>query len=454
MSAVEALEASIEREEAMQAEAREPWVREDQEAEQRMPRAKWCRRLKPGTDLAGSGPVQLGDYEWTYWRLANDEFGEPKWTAHPQQGPPIVKDIPTLRYDPWSVSMYHWRGSRLLAYGPPRDVTFGRRERDRSKVTNMLQQPQPGREHQDIGEVPFDSTVVQQPWKQKVKINNYDGLFGNLWWRPPPGEEESVSIQRKYLLVEWGMPDDPRKVAYLDTRHEDDPGPQPTGNFGNVRPRIPQDYNPQTAILRYGYDFGHGEVRELSHQHSTWLERSDQTDVRIDGDFSSDFAEYQSEEPVAKCEFASEECVICFEKLESEDDPDARHCLQRCGHTFHTACLRAWLQGNRMHGCPLCKADVNKADRRELLVLNEDMMVVPKFRSDAKFEMVPVSRNSTDEPQQFDWQNPEKISWEETGVKCPRATQLERGQHSWNFFSWWDELGHPNGQNEFVVGWT
>jgi len=54
---------------------------------------------------------------------------------------------------------------------------------------------------------------------------------------------------------------------------------------------------------------------------------------------------------------SAKECSICLNDIH---EGDASRCLQRCGHTFHKACIDLWVV--RCAECPLCKCEVKRVD--------------------------------------------------------------------------------------------
>lgn len=51
-----------------------------------------------------------------------------------------------------------------------------------------------------------------------------------------------------------------------------------------------------------------------------------------------------------------EDCVICLEALYSDEETNAEVTSLRCGHRFHTDCIRDWMQTNTK--CPYCRQEM------------------------------------------------------------------------------------------------
>lgn len=57
--------------------------------------------------------------------------------------------------------------------------------------------------------------------------------------------------------------------------------------------------------------------------------------------------------PQHKMALLQENCTICLEGYDGEDD-DTRAVMLPCGHIFHSGCIVAWIDhGNTK--CPICK---------------------------------------------------------------------------------------------------
>ena len=53
--------------------------------------------------------------------------------------------------------------------------------------------------------------------------------------------------------------------------------------------------------------------------------------------------------------FGLEQCVICLNDYESDDQVRRL----RCGHVYHALCIEEWFE--QSSACPLCKDDLNNA---------------------------------------------------------------------------------------------
>ena len=57
----------------------------------------------------------------------------------------------------------------------------------------------------------------------------------------------------------------------------------------------------------------------------------------------------QSDEPLPKVEFRDEQCLVCLEPMDLMNEA-----VLACGHVYHEACIRNWLQRTRK--CPKCSS--------------------------------------------------------------------------------------------------
>lgn len=56
--------------------------------------------------------------------------------------------------------------------------------------------------------------------------------------------------------------------------------------------------------------------------------------------------------PQHKMALLQENCVICQEGYDGEDD-DNRAIMLHCGHIFHSGCVVAWVDAGKTK-CPIC----------------------------------------------------------------------------------------------------
>ncbi len=59
-----------------------------------------------------------------------------------------------------------------------------------------------------------------------------------------------------------------------------------------------------------------------------------------------------------------EECAICIQNGTESNDPN--FVKLPCGHNFHEACVREWIQRGQNIGCPMCRAPIDLQNTRDL----------------------------------------------------------------------------------------